>query len=282
MTEIIESHIKPLNDTIINYWDERGYDVTLPEHRLVGGLPLSIKRTTPRRGNAKRHGVVALDDLNLTKRANVQRAPLSAAEMVKRPTQTDKRIRNGQLPCAAFVILNEVATKHKVTALDLASSRRGPRKVAHARFELYYRMFNELMMTYTAVGRAVGGRGHETVLRGIERHFETSGIVVPGRKVRCRGLIKFLHPKNKFIEAIIVEVAEKYDITPEDIKGRSRYRYHAWPRQECYYRMSTELSMSSTNIGLAIGGRDHATILHGIKEHKKRLWEAKNALKGFL
>ena len=272
-----EAHIKPLNETIINYWAERDIDVTLPENRLVAGLPLSIKRITPRRANAKRHGVVSLDDLNLTKRANIPRAPLLPVEVVTHRAQTDKKISKGQLPCAAFIILNEVAIKHKVTALELTSIKRGPRQVTQARFELYYRMFNELMMTYTAIGRAVGGRGHETVLRGIERHFETSGIVVPGRKVSCRRLIKFLHPKNKFIEAIIVEVAEKYDITPEDIISRSRYRRHAWPRQECYYRLSTELSMSATNIALAIGGRDHSTILHGIKKHKKLLLEEANA-----
>jgi len=263
-TKMIEPHTRHLNQTIINYWADRGYDVTQYEHRLVGGQPHSIKTVTTRAGNTSRHGVVHISSLDLQTLAKPS-VTISALEITK-----------GVLPNAAFIILDEVARKHNVSALAITAHPRGVSNVAHARFEFYYRLFNELMMTYTAIGRAVGGRQHCTVLRGIERHMENGGIIAPQAKVRKRRLIKFLNPDNKFIEAIISEVAEKYNVTADDIKGRSRYRRHIRPRLECYYRLSVELSMSSVNIGKAIGGRDHTTILYGIKKFKERLMEETN------
>lgn len=72
---------------------------------------------------------------------------------------------------------------------------------------------------------------------------------------------------------IIREVAEKYDITPEDITGTCRRRMYAWPRQEAMWRCRTETSMSMPDIGRRFGNRDHTTVLYSIRAHAKRMSE---------
>jgi chromosomal replication initiator protein len=42
-------------------------------------------------------------------------------------------------------------------------------------------------------------------------------------------------------------------------------------RQEAMYRLRTEKNLSLSAIGRELGKRDHTTVIHGIKQHKKRI-----------
>lgn len=70
---------------------------------------------------------------------------------------------------------------------------------------------------------------------------------------------------------IIRETAEDHGLTADDLKGSNRRRHIAWARQDAMWRMRREGRWSSTQIGLALGGRDHATVLWGIKRHLARI-----------
>ena len=70
---------------------------------------------------------------------------------------------------------------------------------------------------------------------------------------------------------IIAETAEKHRMTVADLLGDCRQRRIAWPRQEAMFRMFVEcLHLSLPQIGTALGGRDHTTVIHGIRRECER------------
>lgn len=70
---------------------------------------------------------------------------------------------------------------------------------------------------------------------------------------------------------IVSEVCEKYQLTPELLLGHRRARAIAWPRQEIMYRASKETAASLPLIGRMLGGRDHTTVIYGIRRHEERM-----------
>lgn len=74
------------------------------------------------------------------------------------------------------------------------------------------------------------------------------------------------------IKADISAVAYRNGITTEDIMSRKRPRMFSWPRQEAYFVIREKYGLSFPHIG-QIMGRDHSTVLHGVRQH-----EARNAL----
>ncbi len=75
---------------------------------------------------------------------------------------------------------------------------------------------------------------------------------------------------------LISEVAKFYDISIEDILGKSREKKLSFPRQIIMYLMRNELKMSYPAIGVELGGRDHTTAMHA---HTKISTELENDLK---
>ncbi|MGR3483999.1 MAG: chromosomal replication initiator protein DnaA [Paracoccaceae bacterium] len=67
------------------------------------------------------------------------------------------------------------------------------------------------------------------------------------------------------IEDIQRRVAEHYDIRPADITGPRRTRAVARPRQVAMWLAKRMTQRSLPDIGRRFGGRDHTTILHGVR-----------------
>lgn len=72
-------------------------------------------------------------------------------------------------------------------------------------------------------------------------------------------------------------VAEAHDLTADALRGPDRGRTAAWPRQEAMYVLSLQTRpadgawrWSYTQIGAALGGRDHSTVIFGIRRHCER------------
>jgi chromosomal replication initiator protein len=61
---------------------------------------------------------------------------------------------------------------------------------------------------------------------------------------------------------VITTVSTFFDISIEDILGKSREKRVSFPRQIAMYLMREELKMSYPAIGEEIGGRDHTTAMH--------------------
>ena len=64
-------------------------------------------------------------------------------------------------------------------------------------------------------------------------------------------------------EHVIQTVANAYGITSDRILGRERSRLIALPRQVAMYLMREEANASLPQIGDALGGRDHTTVMYG-------------------
>ena len=58
-----------------------------------------------------------------------------------------------------------------------------------------------------------------------------------------------------------------------DLRSPSRQRAVAWPRQELMWALRCTAGWSLPRIGRYLGGRDHTTVLHGIRAHAKRMAE---------
>lgn len=71
---------------------------------------------------------------------------------------------------------------------------------------------------------------------------------------------------------IVRETAAKHRLTVAQLLGPCRERKYVRPRQEAMYRVFTECPhISYPDAGRRLGGRDHTTILHGVKRHSARI-----------
>lgn len=66
------------------------------------------------------------------------------------------------------------------------------------------------------------------------------------------------------------EICARYDLSLADLTGPSRLRKLAWPRQHFMAVASEQDHLSLPMIGAFLGGRDHTTVLFGVRAHAKR------------
>jgi chromosomal replication initiator protein len=69
---------------------------------------------------------------------------------------------------------------------------------------------------------------------------------------------------------IASEVAERHGLTVDDLKGHSRVRCYAWPRQEAMWRIRNATNKSLPAIARFFGGRDHTTVLYACRTYERR------------
>ena len=66
-------------------------------------------------------------------------------------------------------------------------------------------------------------------------------------------------------DLIINVVCEHFHITHDQIISKSRSNDVAKPRQIAMYLCNSLTSLPQVAIGAALGGRDHSTVIHGIR-----------------
>jgi len=67
-------------------------------------------------------------------------------------------------------------------------------------------------------------------------------------------------------EEIVRKVADAFGVSVENMLGRDRSRQIALPRQIAMYLMREEANISLPQIGEALGGRDHTTVMYGCEK----------------
>lgn len=102
--------------------------------------------------------------------------------------------------------------------------------------------------------------------------------LVPGKtdventRIILRDIINSFQDKSSItIDLIIKTVAEYFNVSPIDIKGNKRSQQIVKPRQISMYVVSEMTEFSTTEIGIAFGNRDHTTVMHSVKEIKKKI-----------
>lgn len=75
------------------------------------------------------------------------------------------------------------------------------------------------------------------------------------------------------IRGLINTVAGYYDLTIDDLLGKSRMKRLALPRQIMMYLMRVEMKSSFPTIGQEVGGRDHTTAIHAYEKINREVQE---------
>ncbi len=73
------------------------------------------------------------------------------------------------------------------------------------------------------------------------------------------------------VAAVLDAVAEYYRISGDDLRGKQRDKHIVGPRQVAMYLMREETEASLLEVGQALGGRDHSTVLHGVEKIAREL-----------
>lgn len=81
-------------------------------------------------------------------------------------------------------------------------------------------------------------------------------------------LSNFITEKKQAVtpDLIIREIHKYYQIPIEDLLGKKRTKEIVTPRQITMYLLRHEANISFPEIGKAMGGKDHSTIMHGCKK----------------
>ena len=102
-----------------------------------------------------------------------------------------------------------------------------------------------------------------------EAMSERQPLTVESATVALQGM--FINRRECTPEAVIEAVADFYSLSPEDLKGRSRSRKVVRPRQLAMHLARQETQASLPQIGRALGGRDHTTVLYGVRQVSDRI-----------
>lgn len=70
---------------------------------------------------------------------------------------------------------------------------------------------------------------------------------------------------------VVDETCAKYGVSIPEVMSIQRQPLLVHARHEIFYRLKKESSMSLPEIGRVMGGRDHTTVLHGVRQHASRL-----------
>ena len=113
----------------------------------------------------------------------------------------------------------------------------------------------------------------------INRLMAYTAMIVPKTidlEFTCEALKDFVNKNiysNNNITKIQKAVADHYNITIEDLKGKKRSNKVAHPRQLAMYLCRVETDETFPRIGLEFGGRDHSTVIFACDKIEKELLE---------
>jgi len=83
----------------------------------------------------------------------------------------------------------------------------------------------------------------------------------------------FSSPKQSNINLEIIQrvVADYFNLSHNDLRGKKRTKAIAYPRQIAMYIAREITEYSTTEIGLEFGGRDHTTVMHASQRIEAKL-----------
>lgn len=72
-------------------------------------------------------------------------------------------------------------------------------------------------------------------------------------------------PSRNVVAPIVDAVAAAFGVTACQLYSASQLRPHCRARFACFWMLKSRLKFSSTKIGKRVGGRDHTTVLNGLR-----------------
>jgi chromosomal replication initiator protein len=106
----------------------------------------------------------------------------------------------------------------------------------------------------------------EGALTRVAAFSNLSGLPLTAQTVE--NILVDLLPRRSEVEPdqIVRKVAETFNVTLDRMLGRDRSREVALPRQIAMYLLREEANCSLPQIGEALGGRDHTTVMYGCEK----------------
>jgi len=88
-----------------------------------------------------------------------------------------------------------------------------------------------------------------------------------------KGIVEVsLKPRTTLsVRDIVEKIAKLYNLTIEDLHKKTRQKDIMRPRQLIMYILREDFQISFPNIGAAMGGRDHSTVIHSCERIKEDL-----------
>lgn len=107
------------------------------------------------------------------------------------------------------------------------------------------------------------------LLRVITQAATTGDEITPEFAKRC--LLGVVEERKSHIHAddIIKGICDYYGVKPTQLKGPKRDASLVRARQIAMYLLKKELDLTLVEIGNALGGRDHTTVMHGVEKIEK-------------
>lgn len=102
-------------------------------------------------------------------------------------------------------------------------------------------------------------------------NLENTDITMEVAVKELQNIISPDKPKEITAQLIIDVVCEHFHITPEQMVSKSRSNEIARPRQIAMYLCKSMTDTSLDSIGSMLGGRDHSTVIHGIKKIEEEM-----------
>jgi chromosomal replication initiator protein len=93
----------------------------------------------------------------------------------------------------------------------------------------------------------------------------TGRAMTPDLAQECLSDVLRASDRRLDLDAIQTRVAEHYGLSVADLVGPGRARAVARPRQMAMYLSKTLTERSLPEIGRSLGGRDHTTVMHGVR-----------------
>lgn len=113
----------------------------------------------------------------------------------------------------------------------------------------------------------------EGALNRVVGHGELSGqpLTLAYAQKILEGILEQTHQKTVKAESVLDVVSSYYNITIDDLCGKSRKKEIVRPRQVAMHILRKENKMSFPTIGEHFGGRDHTTAMHACEKIEKLL-----------
>ena len=83
--------------------------------------------------------------------------------------------------------------------------------------------------------------------------------------------VRVAYAPPETMRGIITNTALEYGLTYEDLIGRSRFARIVRARHDAMHKCWLRRRWSKPQIGKAFGYRDHTSVLHGVRAHRRRL-----------
>ena len=96
-------------------------------------------------------------------------------------------------------------------------------------------------------------------------------VTVEIAQQKLRDMLASTRQANMSIDNIQKIVAEQYNLSPNDLKGKKKTKNIVFPRQLAMFIAREITEYSTTELGEAFGGRDHATVLHSLEKIRGQL-----------